>query len=154
MTKDNQRQGMRELLAQQRAGDPLTPAEAARQRRSGSRGHAPDSAGSYPVGAGLLEGPPSVGQGRPGETAAAVGDAAVETETRAGGRRVTARGRGRAGGKRGALAAAACALAIPVLCWLVAARRRQATAQAANAKGRRGVLFQWITARLPSGRLS
>jgi hypothetical protein len=34
MTKDNQRQGMAELLAKQRAGLPLTPSEAARQRRS------------------------------------------------------------------------------------------------------------------------
>lgn len=48
MTKDNPRQGMAELLAQQRTGRPLTPSEAARQRRSGRRGSAPASAGTGP----------------------------------------------------------------------------------------------------------
>ena len=48
MTQDEKRQGMAELLAKQRADLPLTPSEAARQRRSRQVQDAPSpgSAGS------------------------------------------------------------------------------------------------------------
>jgi hypothetical protein len=192
VTKDNPRQGMSELLAKQRAGPPITPSEAARQRRSGRRGPAPD-----PVDTGPPEDRPVAGIQPPQDLApveetlaqeshatrdqpdeiveAAAPEADVKARGRVKGSRVAARARGRAAGRprssrpaagrvaqvkdhayagagivkeavpgpvrravsraasnKPTLLAAACAVAVPVACWLVAGRRRQATALAAE----------------------
>jgi hypothetical protein len=193
VTKDNQRQGMSELLAKQRAGPPITPAEAARERRSSRRGSARDSADTGPpddrpvAGSQPPEGLPpaeeALGEERqatrdqPGEIAeAAAPEAHVKARMRVKASRVAARARGRAAGRarsaqsvgragqvkdhtpaaagnvnqavpepvrravawaasnKGTLLAAACAVAVPVVCWLVARQRRQEIVLAAKAK--------------------
>jgi hypothetical protein len=127
--KDNQRQGMSELLAKQRAGPSITPSEAARQRRSGRHGPAPDS-----VDTDTQEDRPVAGtqppedlapvEETPAETGHAIRDQPGESaETPALEPDMKARTR-----VKGTLLAAIGAVAVAVVCWLVAARRRQATA--------------------------
>ena len=192
MTKNSQRQGMAELLAQQRAGRPLTPSEAARERRSGRPGSAPDSAGTgHPAGRPVAGSQPpqdlppaeeALAQERQatrdqpaeaGEAPATTAD--VNAPTKASHVWVTGRARGRAAGRprsarsaaghagqvkdhasaaagnvnqavpgpirravsratssKATLLAAACAAAVPLACWLMARRRRQALAQGAG----------------------
>jgi hypothetical protein len=192
VTKDNPRQGMAELLAQQRAGSPLTPAEAARQRRSGRRGSAPASAGPGPLEDRPLAGsqpsqdlPPAEEAraqetqaspeqlGAAGEAAATTADVKARTKLSPGGMIWRACGRlagwarscwnaadpahqvkdyaastarsvtqriprpvrragWRAASSRGALLAAASAVAVPLAAWLMARRRRQAVARGAG----------------------
>ena len=165
MTKDSNRLPMRELLAQQQAGPRITPAEAARQRRSGRRGSAPDSADSDSARSGrqvdatqwpddlapAAETTAETSQGRvtrgqPPETvdaAARQASAATPVEgIRAGvmaqvkehaseGADIVNRAApgpvrrtvSRAAGKKRTLLAAACAVAVPVVWWVMAARR-------------------------------
>ena len=193
MTKDNQRQGMSELLAKQRAGPPITPSEAARQRRSGRRVSATGSAGTElpedRPGAGTQpsedlpsaeEAPAHERQATGGPPAGATApqtDVQARMPVKASG--VAGRARGSAAGRprsarsadgrgdqvkdrvsaaapnvtqampgrvrravaqaasnKGALLTAACAVAVPVIYWLVAARWRHATALAAKANVR------------------
>jgi hypothetical protein len=185
VTKDKQRQGMGELLAKQRTGPPITPSEAARQRRSGRRGPVPDSVGTGPPEAGPAAGtqPPedlarteeTLGEkshatrDQPETADAAASDAGVKAQTPVEDSRVAGLPRSirpaegpvaqmkdhaaagadiaeqavpgparhavsRAASNKRTLLAAACAIAVAVVCWLAAGRRRQATAQAAEPK--------------------
>jgi hypothetical protein len=198
VTKDK-RQGMSELLAKQRTGPPITPSEAARQRRSGRRGSAPDSADTGPPEDRPVAGTQPPEDLPPAEEApaqerqairdqpdevveAATPEADVKAWMRVKASRVAARARGRAARRprsarsaagragqvkdhasaaaanvnqpvlgpvrrtvsraannKGTLLAAACAVAVPVVCWLVAGRRRQATVLAAKANVRPGL---------------
>jgi hypothetical protein len=97
VTKDNQRQGMAELLAQQRSGLPLTPSEAARQRRS-----APSAEEN------LVRDQPA----DPGDVEHPIPGLARRTFSR------VAR-------SRSTLLAATCAVAVPLVYFLVASRRRR-----------------------------
>jgi hypothetical protein len=152
VTKDDQRQGMSELLAKQRAGPAITPAEATRQRRSSRRELPTASNDPRPPG-----GRPVIGTESPGDPAradetrteesratpdvrgeigevvdpeAAINDdrMAVQDSRLAVPRRVVSR----AASNKGLLLAAACAVAVPIMRWLAAARRRRATAPAAE----------------------
>jgi len=116
VTKDNQRQAMSELLAQQRAGPTLTPSEAARHRRSAQREPVPDSvdAGSQEDLAATEETLAEEGHGAGGQRAEVIEAAAADTDVQAR-TRIT-----------GTLVAAACAVVVAVVCWQVAGRRRQA----------------------------
>lgn len=141
MTKDNPRQGMSELLAKQRTGPPITPSEAARRRRSGRRGPTPDSSGTGPPEDRPVAGtqPPEMPSAdealakerqatpdQPGEIVEATGpEADVKARTRVKSSRIAASDKGK-------LLAAACAAAVLAVCWLVATRRRQATALTAQ----------------------
>jgi hypothetical protein len=104
VTKDSQHQGMSELLAQQRAGPILTPSEAARHRRSAQREPVPDSV-ETPAEMG-----PATGEQPAEVTEATAPEAEGQARTRI----------------KGTLVAAACAVAVAVICWRVAGRRRQA----------------------------
>lgn len=99
MTKDNQRQGMAELLAMQREGHPLTPAEAAHQRRS-----RPDPGTA-----------PEDQQAPAGQPAGAQPNLDLRFAL------------SRAASSRTALLAAAAALAVSLLSWLAANQRRKAS---------------------------
>jgi hypothetical protein len=140
MSKNNPRQGMGELLASQRTGPPLTPAEAARQRRSGQRGSAADAAGSEPQEeqpvvatqpadslapdeANPAEGGPAI-RDQPGEVAVAGASQAGPGPAR--------RAFDRAASYKIPLLAASGAVAISVLWWLTAGRRRRARALSAR----------------------
>jgi len=152
MKKDNQRQGMSELLAKQRAGPSLTPSEAARQRRSGRHQSAPGSArtpledrpapGPQPPGdlPSAEETPAEAAQAirdQPGESAEAV--AQMEDHASAGAGIISQAGAGpvrsavsRAARNKGTLLAVTCAVVVPVVCWLMAGRLRRARALAAD----------------------
>jgi hypothetical protein len=137
VTEENRRQGMRELLAKQQAGPPVTPAEATRRRRSARSAPVPDSVHSDSAGPGQQDRATRRQQGGIIEAAAREAD----VETGVGGSQVTARSRGRATSRpqpgpvrrvvsraadqKGTLLAAACAVAVPAVWWLVAARRTQ-----------------------------
>ena len=155
MKKDNQRQGMSELLAEQRAGPPLTPAEAARQRRSGPRGTGPDSVDTAHEDRPVAGTQPPADLPPTEETLAVTGhpthdqpggivDAAapeddLKARTHVWGSQVAARVRGRAAGRprslrgavsrtarsKGTLLATTCAVAVAVVWRLVAGRRRR-----------------------------
>jgi hypothetical protein len=130
MTKDNQPQGMGELLARQRSGTPLTPAQAARQRRSGQ--DAPVTRAGQPAGPGLETASEAGKNARvKGGLAEIIGEAssqpqpirpavadhpAVPTSARPTFARITSH--------RGTLLAAACSVAIALACYLLASRRR------------------------------
>jgi hypothetical protein len=111
VTKDNQRQGMADLLAKQRSGLPLTPSEAARQRRS-HRGQSPPA----PAVADSSQDLPSAEEDREKEQQAAARSAqhAIPGQLR--------RGLSRVASYKSALLAAACAVAVPLACWLAANR--------------------------------
>jgi hypothetical protein len=101
MTKDNQRQGMAELLAKQRDSVPLTPAEAARQRRLRQAQEIPATA-TATAGAGSAPDLPPAGE-----------DHQV-------GPRLPGPVR-----EKTPLLAAACAVAVSLACWLAVSQRRR-----------------------------
>jgi hypothetical protein len=104
VTKYNQRQGMSELLAKQRTGPPITPSEAARQRRSGHGGPAPDSADAgapedlVPAEKALAQEWQATRDQREEIVEPDVPEADIKVRTRIKRSRVAARARGRAAG--------------------------------------------------------
>lgn len=112
MTKDNNHQGMAELLAKQRADLPLTPSEAARQRRSRQAQDA------------LASGSAGSSQDRP------LAEEDLPLRQQATAERPAMPGRlrhalSRVASNRKELLAAACAVAVSLACWLAASRRRK-----------------------------
>jgi hypothetical protein len=132
VTKDSQPQGMAELLALQRAGYPLTPSEAARQRRSGRVARAAASAGAgSPADSPPADSPPAEAglSGVIGQPGAASQPARPDSRGRIPGPVRFAYSR--VAGNRNALLAGACAAVVALACYLLASRRP------GNATGRR-----------------
>jgi hypothetical protein len=109
VTNDNAREGMAELLAKQRSGLPLTPSEAAAQRRS-RRG---------------LDAPAPAGTGSPQDLPPAEDDLPAPGRTQQAIPGPFRRALSLIASNRGTLVAAACAIAVPLVCWLSASRRRK-----------------------------
>jgi hypothetical protein len=121
VTKENQRQGMSELLAKQRTAPPLTPSEAARRRRSGRPEPAPDSVDTpsqedRPVSG--IQPPEDLAPADETQAGAGIANQDVPGPVR---RAVSCAAR-----NKGTLLAAACAAAVAVLCWRAAGATRSA----------------------------